>query len=162
MTEKELAAVMCEAAYRASKKISEIYRGEYAVDYKDDASPVTTADLASEGIILPYLHEKYPSASFLSEESADSDSAERLTNEYGVFIVDPLDGTVEFVNRTGEFAVSIGFSRGHKVTAGVIAIPEKELLYYAAEGLGAYRVTFGEYERGFSFGDGEKHSHGNP
>lgn len=154
MTERELIPSMCEAAYRASLKISEIYRGEYRVDYKSDESPVTSADLASEKIILPLLREAYPASSVLSEESEDSE--ERLTNENGVFIVDPLDGTVEFVNRTGEFSVSVGFSRGHRVTAGVIAVPEKELLYYAAEGLGAYKLTFGEYRLGFSFGDGQR------
>ena len=152
----EKIAVMCEAAYRASLKISEIYRGDYRVDYKSDSSPVTTADIASEGVILPLLKKNFPLCSILSEESADEDSAERLTNENGVFIVDPLDGTVEFVNRTGEFAVSIGFSEAHRVTAGVIAVPEKGLLYYAAEGMGAYRLTFDEYGCGFSFGDGER------
>ena len=153
---EKLIAVMLDAAYRASKKISEIYRGEYAVDYKADESPVTSADIASEGVILPMLRESFPECSILSEESVDCDSSERLTNENGVFIVDPLDGTVEFVNRTGEFSVSVGFSRDHRAAAGVIAVPEKELLYYAYENCGAYKLTFGEYEKGFSFGDGER------
>lgn len=153
---EKLITVMLDAAYRASKKISEIYCGEYAVDYKADESPVTSADIASEGVILPMLRESFPECSILSEESVDYDSSERLTNENGVFIVDPLDGTVEFVNRTGEFSVSVGFSRDHRATAGVIAVPEKELLYYAYENCGAYKLTFGEYEKGFSFGDGER------
>ena len=156
MMKEKMITTMLEAAYRASLKISEIYRGDYAVNYKSDESPVTSADLASEGVILPLLRERFPECSILSEESADEDSAERLTNENGVFIVDPLDGTVEFVNRTGEFAVSVGFSVAHRVTAGVIAIPEKGLLYYAAEGEGAYRLTFDEFRGGFSFGDGVK------
>ena len=156
MTGKMLIPTMCEAAYHASLKISEIYNGSYSVDYKEDSSPVTTADLASEGIILPLLKNGFPAASVLSEESAERESEERLTNGNGVFIVDPLDGTVEFVARTGEFSVSIGFSRDHRMEAGVIAIPEKKILYYAASGEGAYRLTFDGYTHGFSFGDGER------
>ena len=156
MTETELIETMCAAAYSASMKISEIYRGEYTVNYKSDESPVTSADVASEGVIIPMLMERFPECSCLSEESADSDNGDRLTNENGVFIVDPLDGTAEFVARSGEFAVSIGFTKEHRVVAGVIAVPEKRLMYYAAENCGAYKLTFDDYESGFSFGCGEK------
>ena len=137
MMDGKLIPTMMEAAFLASGKISEIYRGDYSVDYKSDSSPVTSADIASEGVILPMLRREFPKCSILSEESADEDSAERLTNENGVFIVDPLDGTIEFVNRSGEFSVSIGFSLEHRVVAGVIAVPEKGLLYYALENRGA-------------------------
>lgn len=156
MSKERLICAMLEAGISAARRISEIYHGEYEVEYKSDASPVTSADLASESVILPMLCANFPQCSVLSEESADGDSEIRLTNECGVFIVDPLDGTADFVQRDGDFAVSIGFSQAHRMVAGVIAVPEKKVAYYAREGEGAYKIGFEEYDGGFSFGDGAR------
>ncbi len=145
---------MLEAGICAARKISEIYHGKYEVEYKSDSSPVTSADLASERIILPLLRANFPECSVLSEESEDEDSATRLTNENGVFIVDPLDGTADFVQHDDEFAVSIGFSQAHRMVAGMIAVPEKKVAYYALSGHGAYKISFDEYSDAFSFGEG--------
>lgn len=156
MSKEKLICVMLDAGISAARKISEIYHGEYEIEYKSDASPVTSADLASESVILPMLRRNFPDCSVLSEESADEDSSIRLTNECGVFIVDPLDGTADFVQRDGEFAVSIGFSQAHRVIAGVIAVPEQKVAYYALKGEGAYKIGFEEYDGGFAFGDGKR------
>ena len=150
----KLIETMVKAGVEASRAISGIYRSEYKVEIKEDDSPVTSADLASEKIIIPTLMAEFPIMSVLSEESCDSDSEERLHNRHGVFIIDPLDGTVEFVNRTGEFSVSIGYSLDHRAYAGVIAVPELGLVYYACEGHGAYKLTFDEYTEDFTLGCG--------
>ncbi|MBR3997340.1 MAG: adenylyl-sulfate kinase [Clostridia bacterium] len=145
---------MIDAAFAASAKIMEIYDGEYEVSFKDDKSPLTTADTASNAILTAMFREKFPEYSILSEE--ETDSTERLSNNAGVFIIDPIDGTKEFIHRNGEFCVSIGFASRHRVTAGVIAVPAKSLIYYACENCGAYRIGFDEITADFSIGAGVK------
>lgn len=136
----ELLGEMISAVKLASEKILEIYNGTYEIDYKEDSSPLTSADIASNEVITDYLRRVYPEYSILSEEEADS--TERLTNNAGVFILDPIDGTKEFISRNGEFCVSLGFAVRNRVTAGVIAVPVKGWLYIAAEGMGAYKTDF--------------------
>jgi len=145
---------MIDAALAASAKIMEIYNGEFEVSFKDDKSPLTTADMASNEILSAMFRERFPEYSILSEEEADS--ADRLSNNAGVFIIDPIDGTKEFIHKNGEFCVSIGFASRHKVTAGVIAVPAKSLIYYACEGCGSYKISFDEITDSFSIGDGTK------
>ncbi len=143
---KKLVRSMLDAAMLASAKIMEIYDGKYDVSLKEDASPLTTADTASNEVLTTYFREMYPEYALLTEEETSAVDRhgipERLSNNAGVFIIDPLDGTKEFIHRNGEFCVSIGFATHSRVYAGVIAVPAKRLLYYAAEGYGAYKVTF--------------------
>jgi len=136
----ELLDTMKKAVMMASEKILDIYNSTYDIEYKDDKSPLTSADLASNEIITSYLREVCPEYDILSEEEADC--TERLSNNAGVFILDPIDGTKEFISRNGEFCVSLGFARRNRVTAGVIAVPVKGWLYFAAENLGAYKTDF--------------------
>lgn len=146
---KRLVRSMLDAAILASAKIMEIYDGKYDVSFKEDASPLTTADLASNEVLTTYFRETYPEYSLLTEEETSAVDRhgipERLSNHAGVFIIDPLDGTKEFIHRNGEFCVSIGFATHNRVYAGVIAVPAKRLLYYAAEGHGAYKITFDDH-----------------
>ena len=139
---------MLDAAMLASAKIMEIYDGKYDVSFKEDASPLTTADTASNDVLTTYFRERYPEYSILTEEESSAADLhgmpERLSNNAGVFIIDPLDGTKEFIHRNGEFCVSIGFATHNRVYAGVIAVPAKRLLYYAAEGHGSYKISFDE------------------
>jgi 3'(2'), 5'-bisphosphate nucleotidase len=122
-------------AIAAGKKILEIYNGDFAVDYKDDRSPLTAADLAANTVICDYLAEQYGQYAILSEESKDT--LERRANP-GCFVVDPLDGTKEFVKRNGEFTVNIAFAYHGKSVMGVVYAPVLDKLWYAAEGLGAF------------------------
>ncbi len=151
---ERLISDMVEGAIKASRKIMEIYDSGFSVETKFDNSPVTTADHASDNMLRRYFSDKYPEYSILSEESEDS--LDRFTNNAGVFIIDPLDGTKEFINRNGEFCVSIGFASSNRVMGGVITVPEKELIYYAFEGMGAYKTTFDEISGGFTFGVGKR------
>ena len=150
----ELIRGMVQAGLAASGKIMEIYGGTYEVSFKEDSSPLTTADTASNEILTSYFREHFPEYSILSEE--ETDSLERLSNNAGVFIIDPLDGTKEFLHRNGEFCVSLGFAARHRVIAGVIAVPAKGLMYYAFEGRGAYRIPFDELGENFAVGQGTR------
>lgn len=130
-----MAAALADIAIKAGDRILEIYNRNFAVEYKDDRSPLTEADLAANTVICDFLTEKYGQYAILSEESQDN--LERLGNP-GCFIVDPLDGTKEFVKRNGEFTVNIAFSYYGKSVMGVVYAPVPDSLYYAADGLGAF------------------------
>lgn len=136
---------MLSCGARAAHTILSIYNGDYAVSRKEDSSPLTTADTSSDAVIAAYLTEAFPEYDMLSEEEADDardkHGIPKRLNGCGTFIVDPMDGTKEFLHRNGEFCVSIGFADHHRVIAGVIAVPVQGVLYYAMEGRGAYRLT---------------------
>jgi 3'(2'), 5'-bisphosphate nucleotidase len=140
MFERELRA-MQKAARDAETKIKEVYATAFAVEIKSDASPVTAADQGADALIREELHQSFPAYAFLTEESADTPS--RLHNDH-VFIVDPLDGTKEFVARNGEFTTNIALAYQHKIVVGVINVPLKDVLYYAIKGQGAYKLESGK------------------
>lgn len=124
-----------KTAIDAGKVIMDIYKEDFDVYFKDDRSPVTEADIKADKLIGIKLREKFKEYSVLSEETADD--IKRLDNKC-CFIVDPLDGTKEFVKKNGEFTVNIAFSYNHKTVMGVIFAPAINKLYYAAKGLGSY------------------------
>ncbi len=130
--------VLCETARAAGERIMEIYNQDFTVSYKDDRSPLTEADTAADALIRQELTERYPDCAILSEESADN--PDRLNNPR-CFVVDPLDGTKEFVKKNGEFTVNIAFTYGGKSIAGAVYAPAQDRLYYAAKGMGAYACT---------------------
>lgn len=123
----------------AGKKILEIYdSNDFDVQIKGDDSPLTKADLAAHHIIVDFLEDKYPNIPCLSEESTGITFAQRKQwNE--CFIIDPLDGTKEFIARNGEFTVNIALQKNGKPLLGVIYVPVIDVLYFAAEGIGAYK-----------------------
>jgi len=131
-----------KAAISAGKAIMEIYKQEFEVNYKEDESPVTQADLKADEIIISRLKEVFPNYAYLSEESADDLS--RLDNDY-CFIIDPIDGTKEFVNKTGEFTVNIALSYKQEIVMGVIYAPVLDELYYAEINKGSFKVKEGIY-----------------
>jgi len=136
MWENELKA-MIEAAYEAEKHIKKVYAKHFAVEIKADKSPVTEADKGADEIIRTLLKNKFADYGFLTEESADS--GERLTKDT-IFIVDPVDGTMEFVSKNGEFTTNIALCYKHQIVASVINVPMLDTLYYAVKGEGAYRL----------------------
>ena len=135
MFEKEL-EVALEAAIKVVPTILEIYNSNnLGVEIKDDNSPVTKADKAADKLIREYLSKYFPSYALLTEESVDDKS--RLTNDY-VWIVDPIDGTKEYVAHSGEFTVNIGLAYKHEPVLGVIVIPVTGEVYYALKGEGSF------------------------
>ena len=124
-----------EAAKKAGEKILQIYGNEFSVSYKEDKSPLTIADQKSNDIIESYLLKtKIP---ILSEEGKLTEYKDRK-NWKLLWIVDPLDGTKEFVKRNGEFTVNIALVKNGKPILGVIFVPVKGWLYYGYSN-GSYR-----------------------
>ena len=125
-----------ELAIEAGLAIMKVYETDFDVEYKGDQSPLTMADKEANEIIVGGLAKQFPDYAILSEEVADDKS--RRENDY-CFIVDPLDGTKEFVNRNGEFTVNIALVHQGKPVVGVIYVPVTKELYYAVKNEGAYR-----------------------
>jgi len=126
-------------ANEAGKKILEIYNtDDFEVQIKSDDSPLTKADLAAHNIIVNFLEEKYPDIPCLSEESTGIEFDERREWKE-CFIIDPLDGTKEFIARNGEFTVNIAYQKNGKSLLGVIYVPVTDVMYSAAENVGAFK-----------------------
>lgn len=144
MFEKELEA-MIEIAERVRNDILNIYHQKFEVEIKSDHSPVTLADKTADRLIREFLHEKFPSYGMLTEESEDD--INRLDKDY-IFVVDPVDGTKDFVSKNGQFTTNIGLVYKHQVVAGVISIPCRNEIYYASLNQGAYfKSSEGKTER---------------
>jgi 3'(2'), 5'-bisphosphate nucleotidase len=122
---------------RAGAAIMQIYGLGFTVQRKEDNSPLTLADLESQRVIIEGLTELTPGVPILSEESAQAPWDERKTWRE-LWVVDPLDGTREFVKRNGEFTVNIALVRDHEPVLGVVAAPALGLLYWGASGIGAF------------------------
>jgi 3'(2'), 5'-bisphosphate nucleotidase len=115
----------------------QIYEGDFAVQRKVDNSPLTPADLESQRIIIEALKRLTPDIPILSEESAQAPWAERQSWQE-LWVVDPLDGTREFVKRNGEFTVNIALVVNHEAVLGIVAAPAQGLMYWGAAGVGAF------------------------
>jgi 3'(2'), 5'-bisphosphate nucleotidase len=125
-------------AREAGRAILEVYASSFSVQEKDDRSPLTEADLRSEKLILAGLKRIAPEIPVLSEESGQVPWATRRS--WGrLWVVDPLDGTKEFVQRNGEFTVNIALVDHHRPVLGVVHAPALERDYYACEGAGSFR-----------------------
>jgi 3'(2'), 5'-bisphosphate nucleotidase len=128
-------------ARAAGEAIMRIYAGQIDVEQKSDDSPLTQADLAAHRIIVSGLQQLTPDIPVLSEESAAIPyDVRRQWQRY--WLVDPLDGTREFIKRNGEFTVNIALIEGDKAVIGVVYAPAMGLLYYADEG-GAFKQLDG-------------------
>lgn len=134
---QEILELCKELAIKAGQAIMEIYNDadDLQVEYKDGEMPLTVADRVSNRIIVESLRKKYPEYAILSEE--EKDNKERLGNDY-CFVIDPLDGTKEFIKRNGQFTVNIALSYKQKSILGVIYVPVTGELYYALKGEGSY------------------------
>jgi len=132
-------------AIAAGREAMRIYAGELAVERKDDASPVTEADRCCEAIILEGLKMAAPGIPALAEESVSDGRIPILGEEF--FLVDPLDGTREFISRNGEFTVNIAFARRGRPVLGVVYAPAIGKLYAGAAGEGAVRIAVDDHGR---------------
>ena len=130
-------------AKEAGDAIMEIYQRDFTVDYKEDSSPLTDADRAAHRVILHGLHALYPEIPFLSEEG-DTIPYE-IRKHWGLFwLVDPLDGTKEFIRKNGEYTVNIALIENNRPVLGVVYAPALDRMYYAKEGAGAWRQDAGQ------------------
>lgn len=127
-------------AREAGRRIMDIYETDFRVGSKPDDSPLTAADLAAHHCLAEGLDALRPQYPVLSEESAEIDATERAQWDT-YWLIDPLDGTKEFIKRNGEFTVNIALIHKHQPVLGVVYAPAKDLCYFASEGCGAYRRT---------------------
>lgn len=128
-------------AHEAGEAIMGYYQTGVSVNHKAGDEPVTIADQAADDLIAAGLRAAFPDDGLLTEESDDDLS--RLGKQR-VWIVDPLDGTTEFITETGEFAVQIALAVGGQPMLGVVHQPAKRRLFYAAQGHGAYQIYNGQ------------------
>ena len=132
-----------QASIAAGNAIIEVYRSEdFAVEYKADKSPLTIADQKSHEIITDALQEY--DLPILSEEGKDRPFAQRKDWER-FWIVDPLDGTKEFIKRNGEFTVNIALIENSRPVLGTIFVPDRNTLYFAGQDFGAYKLQDGPF-----------------
>jgi 3'(2'), 5'-bisphosphate nucleotidase len=138
MNLKNLLLLSINASINAGKEIMNIYSTDFIVDNKKDDSPLTLADKKSNNIIELAL--KKTRIPYLSEEGKSITYEERKDWEY-LWIIDPLDGTKEFVKRNGEFTVNIALIKNNKPIMGVIYVPCTNDLYFGLQELGAFKVN---------------------
>lgn len=127
-----------DIARDAGKAILAIYDAGFSIEEKADKSPLTDADMASHNLIIKRLSELTPDIPILSEESAKLPFDERASWET-YWLVDPLDGTREFIKRNGEFTVNIALIHQHKSIIGVINVPVLDVDYFAWENGGSFK-----------------------
>lgn len=129
-----------QIAKEAGERILEVYRTSFTIKNKSDNSPLTTADYLSHEIISKRLKNLYPAIPVLSEE--DKGISYEIRENWPCFwLIDPLDGTREFIKRNGEFTVNISLIQGNKPVLGVIYSPVKNILYFAKRGMGAFKLV---------------------
>ncbi|MCB9196969.1 MAG: 3'(2'),5'-bisphosphate nucleotidase CysQ [Flavobacteriales bacterium] len=129
-----------EAAILGGKEILEVYNEDFQVDMKEDNSPLTEADRRAHLAIVAVLENT--GIPILSEEGKSIDFQERKSWTK-LWIVDPLDGTKEFIKRNGEFTVNIALIENGYPVMGVIYVPVKNILYYGMQGLGSFKEENG-------------------
>ncbi len=127
MADDELIEALLATAVAAGRAALEIYRGAFTVTQKADQSPVTAADHAAEKLILQQLAQLAPGVPVVAEEAVAAGSIPQVGEEF--FLVDPLDGTKEFIHRRGEFTVNIALIRRRAPTLGVVYAPVGGMLY---------------------------------
>jgi 3'(2'), 5'-bisphosphate nucleotidase len=125
-----------KASLKAGEEILEVYESDFAVEHKDDRSPLTLADKNAHNVICELL--KDSDLPVLSEEGRSIDYSVRSKWDH-FWMVDPLDGTKEFIRRNGEFTVNIALIHQQRSILGVIYVPVTKVLYFAAEGIGSFK-----------------------
>ncbi len=129
-----------EIAVLAGQEILDVYENDFDVDYKGDGSPLTIADRRAHTVIQKNLEKIVPKIPVLSEESTP-EVFEQRQNWNRFWLVDPLDGTKEFVKRNGEFTVNIALIEDNRPVLGVVHTPVSSISHFAAEGAGAFKIN---------------------
>ena len=124
----------------AGSAIMDVYHTDYDIQIKTDNSPVTEADKKANTIIADKLNQLTPDIPILSEEGRNIPFSER-SNWASFWLIDPLDGTKEFIKKNDEFTVNIAFIQNGKPTFGVVYAPALEILYWGEVGVGAYKKS---------------------
>ena len=137
---KKLLKIAINSSIKGGEAIMQVYNSDFEVENKSDNSPLTTADKNCNEVGEHFLKTNFP---VLSEEGASIDFAERKNGN--IWLVDPLDGTKEFIKRNGEFTVNIAMIFNGKPIMGVIYVPVKQHLYFAMDGIGSYKIKINSF-----------------
>jgi 3'(2'), 5'-bisphosphate nucleotidase len=140
-----------EIIVRAGNEIIKVYQSnDFQVEMKSDKTPLTIADKNSNHVIVDGLKKIFPKIPILSEESKKTPFQTRKEWEY-LWIIDPLDGTKEFIKKNGEFSINLALVKDGIPIFGILYLPVKDTLYYAAKGYGAYKKdNSGRFKRLFN------------
>jgi len=128
-------ASLCDIAREAGVAILRVYGTDFEVRHKADRSPVTDADVIAEDLIVEALARIAPGVQIISEEASSKSGVQTVGHRF--WLVDPLDGTREFVRRNGEFSVNIALIEGGRPVLGLIYAPVSDLLYFGSQEAGA-------------------------
>lgn len=129
-----------DIARKAGEEIMAVYAQDFSVEIKGDNSPLTLADQKSNGVIINSLKALYPDIPIISEETKLMPYEQRKNwNEY--WLVDPLDGTKEFIKKNGEFTVNIALMSNNEPVLGVVFAPAKNMMWYGLKGTGSFKVN---------------------
>ena len=139
MLKNKLLLDICNIALEAGEEILKFYNADIEVIHKDDNSPLTKADLASNKIILKFLENLDINLPVLSEETLVEWDKRKNWNKY--WLIDPLDGTKEFIKKNGEFTINIALIDRNEPILGVIFAPAKSTLYMAKKNCGAFKIN---------------------
>lgn len=143
----QLLDVAKRAATEAGIAVLDIYdSGDYTAFDKEDDSPVTTADYRANEIIIDILQKETPDIPIMSEETNNGDLCDR-EHWTRYWLIDPIDGTQEFIARSGDFAVNIALIEDNQPVIGAIYWPAGQTLYYASKGQGAFKLSPAEHEQ---------------
>jgi 3'(2'), 5'-bisphosphate nucleotidase len=144
-TAADLLESVVDIARRAAVVVMEVYAGDFAVRGKDDASPVTEADERAEALIVPALQALAPEIPVVAEEAVAAGRVPTVAERF--WLVDPLDGTKEFISRNGEFTVNIALVEHGVPVMGVVLAPALGRLFAGARGAGAFVEEGGQRRR---------------
>lgn len=131
--------ILCDIAEAAGREITAVYRDGGETWQKDDQSPLTEADLRADRVIRQGLEQHFSGVFILSEESVSADPSDSSRTTDRFFLVDPLDGTKEFLKRNGEFTVNIALIENGEPVAGIVLAPAMDECFLAARGVGAWK-----------------------
>ncbi len=134
---------LIEIIYKAGEKVMEIYQSsDFEIKYKNDDSPLTIADQVSNDIICNSLHTLYPQIPILSEEGAEIPFSKRKKWQ-SLWVIDPIDGTKEFIKKNGEFTLNIALIEKNNPTVGLVYAPCIKKLWYGSD-QGSFKVSKGK------------------
>lgn len=133
---------LIQISIEAGQEIMKIYVKDFNVELKADESPLTEADKAANSVIVNALKDLYPNIPIISEENKLLEYEERKDWEW-CWLVDPLDGTKEFIKKNGEFTVNIALIHQQTIVAGVVFVPATNKVFYAIKGQGAFLIENG-------------------
>ena len=141
--QKNLLSIGIKASLLAGNGVMQVYDSDFEVNLKGDRSPITDADRRSHQILVDRLGKEIP---LLSEEGSKIAYEDRK-GWHLYWLIDPLDGTKEFIKRNGEFTVNVALMKRHQPIAGIVYLPAKKVLFFGGLGFGAYRITGGVLDR---------------